>query len=67
MDDLCKLESTDTALSRRVATRLQARLKASRDPALLGDIVEFYFKTFSKRARKVLTTLKEAHSQVKRA
>lgn len=64
MDELWKLESVDTGDSRRVAARLQARLKASRDPTLLSDLVELYFKTGSKRARKILTTLRETHSQV---
>ena len=64
MDELCKLESVDTAESRRVAGRLQTRLKASREPTLLNELVELYFKTGSKRARKILTTLRETHSQV---
>ena len=64
MDELWKLESVDTAESRRVMARLQMRLKASREPTLLGELVELYFKTGSKRARKILTTLRETHSQV---
>lgn len=64
MDELWKLESVDTAESRSVAARLQTRLKASREPTLLNDLVELYFKTGSKRARKILTTLRETHSQV---
>ena len=64
MDELWKLESVDTAESRRVMARLQTRLKASREPTLLGELVELYFKTGSKRARKILTTLRETHSQV---
>lgn len=64
MDELWKLESVDTAESRRVTARLQTRLKASREPSLLGELVELYFKTGSKRARKILTTLRETHSQV---
>lgn len=64
MDELWKLESIDTDESRKVATRLQTRLKASREPTLLNELVELYFKTGSKRARKILTTLRETHSQV---
>ena len=64
MDELWKLESVDTSESRRMAARLQTRLKAAREPTLLGELVELYFKTGSKRARKILTTLREAHSQV---
>ena len=59
-----KLESDDTSASRDVASKIQSRLKGTRDPSLLGDLVDFYFQTFSKRARKILTTLREAHSQV---
>lgn len=64
MDELWKLESVDTTESRKVASRLQTRLKASREPTLLNELVELYFKTGSKRARKILTTLRETHSQV---
>ena len=64
MEDLLKLESDDTYASRDVASRIQSRLKSTRDPSLLGELVDFYFQTYSKRARKILTTLREAHSQV---
>lgn len=64
MEDLLKLESDDTSASRDVASKIQSRLKGNRDPLLLGELVEFYFRNYSKRARKVLTTLREAHSQV---
>ena len=59
-----KLESDDTSSSRDVASKIQSRLKGTRDPSLLGELVDFYFQTYSKRARKILTTLREAHSQV---
>ncbi len=64
MEDLLKLESDDTFASRDVASKIQSRLKSTRDPGLLGELVEFYFKTYSRRARKILTTLRETHSQV---
>ena len=64
MEDLLELESDDTSASRDVASRIQYRLKRSRDPSLLGELVDFYLQTYSKRARKILTTLREAHSQV---
>lgn len=64
MEELLELESDDTYASRDVASKIQCRLKATRDPSLLADLVEFYFQTYSKRARKVLTTLREMHSQV---
>ena len=64
MEDLLELESDDTYASRDVASKIQCRLKGTRDPSLLADLVEFYFQTYSKRARKVLTTLREMHSQV---
>lgn len=64
MEDLLKLESPDTSASRSVATNIHERLKKNRDPSLLGDLVDFYFKTRSKRTRKILTTLRETHSQV---
>ena len=64
MEDLLKLESDDTHASRDVASRIQHRLKGNRDPSLLGQLVDFYFQTYSKRARKILTTLRETHSQV---
>ena len=60
-----KLESDDTFASRDVASKIQGHLKSTRDPILLGELVEFYFKTYSRRARKILTTLRETHSQVK--
>lgn len=64
MEDLLKLESDDTHASRDTASKIQYRLKGSRDPSLLGQLVDFYFQTYSKRARKILTTLRETHSQV---
>ena len=64
MEDLLKLESDHTLNSREVASKIQERLRGARDPSLLGELVDFYFKTYSKRARKILTTLREAHSQV---
>ncbi len=67
MEDLLNLESSDTSRSREVASKIQSRLKGTRDPSLLGDLVDFYFVSYSKRARKILTTLREAHSQVSRA
>jgi hypothetical protein len=64
MEELLKLESDDTSASRDVASKIQSRLKGARDPLLLGELVDFYFRNYSKRARKVLTTLRETHSQV---
>ena len=66
MDELWKLESVELTESRQFVSKLAQRLKTSRDPALLGELVEFYFKNGSKRARTVLTSLREAHSQVGR-
>jgi len=65
MEELCKLESVDAAESRSSVTRLKRRLRAARDPALLGELVDFYFSTGSKRAIDVLTNLREAYSQVR--
>lgn len=62
---LCKLESQDTEESRKSVTRLQSILRAERNPILLGELVEFYFATRSKRAVKVLSSLREAYSQVR--
>lgn len=62
---LCKLESQDTEESRKSVTRLQSMLRAERNPILLGELVEFYFATRSKRAVKVLSSLREAYSQVR--
>ena len=67
MEELCKLESVDAAESRSSVTRLKRRLRAARDPALLGELVDFYFATGSKRAIDVLTNLREAYSQVREA
>jgi len=64
MDGLFKLESTDTRTSRVAASAIHSRLKSTRDPLLLEELVDFYFQTHSKRTRKILTTLGEAHSQV---
>ena len=64
MEDLLKLESDDTIASRDAASKVQSQLKSARDPQLLGELVEFYFTTYSRRARKILTTLRETHSQV---
>ncbi len=64
MEELWKLESVELSESRQFISRLSDRLKTTRDPGLLGELVEFYFKNGSKRARKVLTSLREAHSQV---
>lgn len=65
MEELCKLESVDAAESRSSVTRLKRRLRAARDPSLLGELVDFYFATGSKRAIDVLTNLREAYSQVR--
>ena len=62
---LCKLESLDMEESRKSVTRLQSMLRAERNPVLLGELVELYFATRSKRAVKVLTSLREAYSQVR--
>lgn len=62
---MCKLESQDMEDSRKSVTRLQSMLRAERNPVLLGELVEFYFATRSKRAVKVLATLREAYSQVR--
>ena len=62
---LCKLESLDMEESRKSVTRLQSMLRAERNPVFLGELVEFYFATRSKRAVKVLTSLREAYSQVR--
>ena len=62
---LCKLESLDMAESRKSVTRLQNMLRAERNPVLLGELVELYFATRSKRAVKVLASLREAYSQVR--
>lgn len=64
MEGLLKLESADTLASRCVASEIHKRLNRTRDPLLLGELVDFYFETYSKRTRKILTTLGEAHSQV---
>ncbi len=64
MDELWKLESVELSESRQFVAKLCERLKSTRDPALLGELVEYYYKNGSKRARTVLTSLREAHSQV---
>ncbi len=64
MEDLWKLESVELSESRQFVAKLCDRLKSTRDPTLLGELVEYYFKNGSKRARTVLTSLREAHSQV---
>lgn len=64
MQDLLKLESNDKFASRDVAGKIHYQMKGNRDPSMLGELVEFYFQTYSKRTRKILTTLREAHSQV---
>lgn len=64
MEELWKLESVDLIESRQIVGKLRSRLKSSRDPVLLGELVDFYFTNGSKGARKLLTTLREAHSQV---
>ena len=62
---LCKLESLDMEASRKSVTRLQSMLRAERNPVLLGELIELYFATRSKRAVKVLASLREAYSQVR--
>ena len=59
-----RLDATDARESRKNTQRLQSRLKATRDPGMLGELVDFYFASGSRRVLKVLTTLREAHSQV---
>jgi len=64
MEELWRLESVELSESSQFVSKLTHRLKINRDPALLGELVEYYFKNGSKRARKVLTSLRESHSQV---
>lgn len=65
MEELWKLESLDLTESRLIVNKLHQRLKSCRDPVLLGELVDFYFTNGSKGARKILTSLREAHSQAR--
>ena len=61
-----RLESVDTQESSRAVSRLQKRLGSSRDPQLLGELVDYYVATGSKQMLKVLCSLKDVQSQVSR-
>ncbi len=63
-EELYKLESVDIAESKCNVSRMRKRLDNGRDPALLGELVEFYLATGSKQALAVLTSLKGIQSQV---
>ena len=62
---LKRLESVDTQESARAVGRLQKRLGSSREPQLLGDLVDHYIASGSARALEVLSSLKDVQSQVK--
>ncbi len=63
-EELYRLESVDITESRWHVSRMQKRLENGRDPALLGELVDFYLATESKQALAVLTSLKTVQSQV---
>ncbi len=54
-EELYKLESVDIAESKCNISRMRKRLDNDRDPALLGELVEFYLAKGSKQALAVLT------------
>lgn len=67
MDEVFKkLESIDTQESSRAVSRLQKRLGSAREPQLLGELVDYYIASGSKQALKVLSSLKDVQSQVRR-
>lgn len=66
MEELSKLDSVDIRESKEYVWRLQKRLNGARDLVLLGELVDYHFATSSKRALKVLTSLKSVHAQVSR-
>ena len=65
MEELIKrLESVDTQESAKVVSRLQKRLGSTREPQLLGDLVDYFIASGSPRALRVLASLKDVQSQV---
>lgn len=67
MDEVIKkLESVNTQDSSRAVSLLQKRLSSSRDPHLLGELVDHFVATGSKHVLKVLSSLKDVQSQVRR-
>lgn len=66
MDEVIKkLESVNTQDSSRAVSRLQKRLSSSREPHLLGELVDYFIASGSKQALKVLSSLKDIQSQVR--
>ena len=61
-----RLESVDVQQSSRAISRLQKRLSSTRDPQLLGELIEHYLTTGSKQTLNVLLGLKDVQSQVRR-
>lgn len=67
MDEVIKkLESVNTQDSSRAVSLLQKRLSSSRDPHLLGELVDHFITSGSKHVLKVLSSLKDVQSQVRR-
>ena len=66
MEELVKrLESVDTQESAKAVSRLQKRLGSSREPQLLGELVDYFIASGSLRALRVLSSLKDVQSQVR--
>ena len=65
MEELVKrLESVDTQESAKAVGRLQKRLGRSREPQLLGELVDYFISSGSPRALRVLSSSKDVQSQV---
>ena len=63
-EEFQRVESGDLSVSQRFVQRLKSSLNATRDPELLGDIVDYYLQRGSVIALRVLTSLKDIYSQV---
>lgn len=62
-EELSRLESGDLAVLQRVVQQLRSSLGAVREPELLNELVDYQLHTGSETGLRILTSLKDLHSQ----
>lgn len=63
-EEFSKLETVDVTISQRLVQRWRKNLNTIREPEILAELIDYYLSTQSLPALRILTGLKDLHSQV---
>jgi hypothetical protein len=63
-DELTQLDSADVSESQILVQKWRKRLNEARDPETLWELIDYQLATQSTHTLKILTALKDLHSQV---